>query len=200
MVTWRGERAKLLGRGLGLVFQFVPIFLGAKVGVLRVVAKLAGFLRSTPLGRLAMFTRGPTYPRQLGDGRLYTQNTPNGETMANAKESALKAMQIDGAVGVAIVDSGSGMMLGAQGGGPIDLELAAAGNTEVVRAKRKTMSALNLNDTIEDILITLGNQYHIIRPLHSNDALFVYLVLDKSKGNLAMARHQLAAIEKDLVI
>lgn len=120
--------------------------------------------------------------------------------MSNAKESATKAMQIDGAVGVAIVDSGSGMMLGSQGGGPIDLELAAAGNTEVVRAKRKTMSALKISDAIEDILITLGTQYHIIRPLRTNDALFIYLVLDKTKANLAMARHQLAAIEKELTV
>lgn len=118
--------------------------------------------------------------------------------MSNAKDTANKAMQIDGALGVAIVDSSSGMMLAAQGGGPLDLELAAAGNTEVVRAKRKTMAALKLSEAIEDILITLGSQYHIIRPLRSNDALFIYLVLDKSKGNLAMARHQLISLEKDL--
>ncbi len=59
---------------------------------------------------------------------------------------------------------------------------------------------MNLKDTIEDILITLHGQYHLIRPLSSNDALFIYLVLDKTRGNLAMARHQLSAIEKDLTI
>ena len=62
------------------------------------------------------------------------------------------------------------------------------------------MKALNLKDTIEDILITLHGQYHLIRPLSSNDALFIYLVLDKSRGNLAMARHQLSGIEKDMSI
>src|SRR5215467_10697708 len=109
-------------------------------------------------------------------------------------------MQLDGAVAAAVVDSNSGMMLGSDGNGPINLEVAAAGNTEVVRAKRKTMKALNLKDSIEDILITLHGQYHLIRPLASNDALFIYVVLDKSRGNLAMARHQLAVIEKDLVL
>ncbi|HSR98275.1 MAG TPA: hypothetical protein VLM79_14550, partial [Kofleriaceae bacterium] len=121
-------------------------------------------------------------------------------TMANAKETLPKLMEIDGCVGCCIVDSNSGMMLGASGGGPISLEVAAAGNTEVVRSKRKTMKALNLNDQIEDMLITLGRQYHLIRPLSSNDALFIYVVLDKSKANLAMARHQLTQIEKDLVV
>jgi hypothetical protein len=73
------------------------------------------------------------------------------------------------------------------GGSVVDLDVAAAGNTEVVRAKRKTMKALNLHDTIEDMLITLGKAYHMIRPLASNDTLFIYLVLDKAKANLAMA-------------
>jgi len=120
--------------------------------------------------------------------------------MPNAKESLPKLMEIDGCLGTCIVDSNSGMMLGAAGGGNVNLEVAAAGNTEVVRAKRKTMKTLNLNESIEDILITLGRQYHLIRPLSSNDALFIYVVLDKSKANLAMARYQLSAIEKELVV
>ena len=120
--------------------------------------------------------------------------------MATAKETLPKLMEIDGCIGCCIVDSNSGMMLGASGGGNVSLEVAAAGNTEVVRSKRKTMKALNLGDHIEDMLITLGKQYHLIRPLTTNDALFIYLVLDKQKANLAMARYQLGAIEKELVV
>jgi hypothetical protein len=120
--------------------------------------------------------------------------------MATAKETLPKLMEIDGCIGCCIVDSNSGMMLGAAGGGAMNLEVAAAGNTEVVRSKRKTMKALNLSDQIEDMLITLGKQYHLLRPLAVNDALFIYIVLDKQKANLAMARHQLSAIERDLVI
>ena len=120
--------------------------------------------------------------------------------MASAKETLPKLMEIDGCVGCCIVDSNSGMMLGAAGGGAMNLEIAAAGNTEVVRSKRKTMKALNLGDNIEDMLITLNKQYHLIRPLSSNDALFIYLVLDKQRANLGMARYQLTQIEKDLVI
>jgi predicted regulator of Ras-like GTPase activity (Roadblock/LC7/MglB family) len=120
--------------------------------------------------------------------------------VASVKESLTKMHSLDGFVGACIVDSNSGMMLGAEGGGSMNLEVAAAGNTEVVRAKRKTMKALNIGDAIEDILITLGKQYHLIRPLPQNDALFVYLVLDRNKGNLAMARHHLAGITSDLVI
>ncbi len=120
-------------------------------------------------------------------------------------DTALKeAMTIDGAVGVSLVDWDSGMSLGALGGGKyLDLDVAAAGNTEVVRAKIRTMESLRLDDTIEDILITLNKQYHLIRLLRnsrSEQGLFLYLVLDRQKANLALARHNLRQIESDLTL
>ena len=83
--------------------------------------------------------------------------------MANIKNTLDELLSADGAMCAAIVDSSSGMMLGSAGSG-VDLEIAAAGNSEVVRSKVKVMRQLGLNDVIDDILITLGKQYHIIRP------------------------------------
>ncbi len=97
-------------------------------------------------------------------------------------ETALKeAMTVDGAIGVALVDYESGMALGTLGGGQhLDLELAAAGSTEVVRSKMRTPASLDMDDVIEDILITLGEQYDLIRPLSSSKgALFLHLALDR---------------------
>lgn len=120
------------------------------------------------------------------------------QTVGNVKESLAQAMSIDGAVGVALVDYKSGMALGTAGGGPVNLEVAAAGNTEVVRAKMKVMQSLGIKGGIEDILITLGDQYHLIRMIASKPNLFLYLVLARDKANLAMARHNLSELETGL--
>jgi hypothetical protein len=96
------------------------------------------------------------------------------------------------------------MALGSVGGGKyLDLDVAAAGNTEVIRAKMRTMESLRLDDAIEDILITLGKQYHLIRLLKNSrneQGLFLYLVLDRQKANLALARHNLKRIEGDITL
>ncbi|TDS83289.1 hypothetical protein [Comamonas sp. JUb58] len=117
--------------------------------------------------------------------------------MANLNDSLNDLMSMDGALCAAVVDYSSGMMLGSVGSG-VDMELAAAGNTEVVRAKMKTMKALGLNDNIDDILITLGKQYHIIRPSQRLSGIFVYYVLDKARSNLALARRKVADVESNM--
>jgi hypothetical protein len=137
-------------------------------------------------------------------GENSPDDTPNleGDTPMTDHTTALKgAMQIDGALGVALVDSASGMALGTAGSPvDLDLEVAAAGNSNVVQAKLRTMADLGLQQSIEDILITLDKQYHIIRPLARQNQFFLYLVLDRARANLAMARFKLAGIEQNLKI
>lgn len=119
--------------------------------------------------------------------------------MSNVKESLEALLKVDGAMSAALVDSSTGMLLGGVGSG-IDLEVAAAGNTEVVRAKLRTAKALGLDDAIEDILITLSTQFHIIRPMASNREVFFYFVLDRDKANLAMARIKVKEVEGQVQI
>lgn len=69
-------------------------------------------------------------------------NIKNPENI-NDSYSPKPSGSIDGYVAAALVDSESGLALAAQGNGSIDLEFAAAGNTEVLRAKRKVAKSLN---------------------------------------------------------
>jgi hypothetical protein len=119
--------------------------------------------------------------------------------MASIKQSLEELMTVDGAMCASVVDGASGMMLGSIGSG-VDMEVAAGGNSEVVRAKLKTMRQLGLSDVIDDILITLGKQYHIIRPHSRKEAVFIYFVLDRSKANLALARRKAQDVERELII
>ncbi|WAX76467.1 hypothetical protein [Streptomyces sp. KMM 9044] len=124
--------------------------------------------------------------------------------MANTETSLKDCLSsIDGATAAALVDYTSGMALGTIGGSKdFNLEVAAAGNTDIVRSKLRTMELLGLKEEIEDILITLGSQYHLIRLIkgRGGNGLFLYLVLDASRANMAMARHQLRRIENDLEV
>ena len=119
--------------------------------------------------------------------------------MAEVDLSELR--ELDGFLGACLVDSDSGMVLGQTSKtSAIDLEVAAAGNTEVVRAKRKTMKALKLQDSVDDILITLERQYHLLRPLSRRDSLFLYVALDRKSANLAMARLRLRDFEQSFAM
>ena len=121
--------------------------------------------------------------------------------MSNVDVILKEALTLDGAQVALLVDYQSGMILGQAGDtASLNVDVAAAGNTDVVRAKMRTMETLGLTDSIEDILITLGKSYHLLRLTQDHKGLFLYVVLDKQRSNLAMARHKLQTIEKDLVL
>jgi len=127
-------------------------------------------------------------------------NIQKGERkMANANDTVKELMGTEGAIAAIIADSDSGLVLAAKSNG-FDTDTAAAGNTRVMQAKRDTMKMLKLDDNIQDILITLGTQLHLITPLPDNDAIFGYLVVDKNGANLGMARAQLKNAMAGLVI
>lgn len=123
--------------------------------------------------------------------------------MSDMDVALKELMLIDGAIGAAVVDYDSGMPLGTLGASKfLDLQIAAAGNTEVVRAEMRTIQQLGLNQQIEDLIITLSNQYHVIRPMtgHNSRGLFLYLALDRGRANLALARHRIKGIEGELQV
>lgn len=106
--------------------------------------------------------------------------------------------KISGFKVASLVDVNSGVVLASESKTDFDIETASAGNAKVVNAKRTVARDLKLDDEIEDILITLGKEYHLIRPLKKNTNFFLYVVLDRVEAHLGLARLDLKAFEAKL--
>lgn len=78
-----------------------------------------------------------------------------------------------------------------------DPELASAFNLEVVKAKLNAISALDLDEKIDDILISLKSQLHII-DISENNEYFIYLAVDSTKANLGMTKALLNKYKKEI--
>ena len=99
---------------------------------------------------------------------------------------------VNGVIATAAVDLESGMTLAAKSNrGDFDLAVASAYNSELVKQKLKIMKALKLNVALEDMLITLADQIHLIKMLPGGTT-FLYLAADRSATNLAILRTAVA--------
>lgn len=116
--------------------------------------------------------------------------------MVSMEEATAQVMALDGVIALAGVDWTSGMTIMSTVVKPIDIELAAAVATEVVRAQMRAIEQLGGGQVIDDILVTLSNELHLITlsddPRYAG--LFSYLVLDRQRGNLALARRRLREV------
>jgi hypothetical protein len=98
---------------------------------------------------------------------------------------------LPGFMAASLVDLESGMTLGLKSVRPdFDLAAASAYNSEMVKQKLKIMRALNLKTNLEDMLLTLGDQIHVIKLV--GPTTFIYLAVDRSQSNLAIVRNVLA--------
>jgi hypothetical protein len=117
----------------------------------------------------------------------YSTSTPAGQAVQNILND------LPGLMAIAVVDISSGMSLASHTNSGINPDTAAAYNTEVVKQKQKAMAALKLQgETMDDILITLTNQLHLIK-LVGEGKKFIYLVVNSRETNLAIAREVLRA-------
>lgn len=105
---------------------------------------------------------------------------------------------IPGYIAVAVTEIKSGISYYSDASvAGFDPELASAFNLEVVKAKLNAISALGLDQNIDDIMITLSNQIHII-DISENNEYFIYLAVDSSKANLGMTKALLNKYKKEI--
>jgi hypothetical protein len=122
--------------------------------------------------------------------------------MATEKEMletfAAVESEINGFIAVSLVDLESGMTLAVRSArNDFDLAAASAYNSEMVKLKMKTIKALNLKSTLEDMLLTLSDQIHLIKLV--TPRTFLYLAADKGATNLAIVRSVVAKHAPKLV-
>lgn len=141
----------------------------------------------------------PTMTRVPATGEIPSVD----ETQTNIAPSLAQIMQIEGALGTALVDYSSGETLDSRStDGAPDMALAAAGESAVVRTKIASLVQLDSDDDddVDEVFTTLGTQYHLTRMVRETETsgLFLYLILDRQLANLAMARHKLALAARQL--
>lgn len=93
-----------------------------------------------------------------------------------------------GFIAASLVDLESGMTLAVRTvRSDFDLTAASAYNSELVKQKLKIMGSLNLSGGIDDMIISLTEQIHLIKLV--TPSTFLYLAVDKSQSNLAIVRN-----------
>lgn len=119
--------------------------------------------------------------------------------MANVRTCLEEVMKLDGITGAVLMDLKSGKMLGIAGDTHF-LDIEAAAHADLMKAKFKVLSSLDMVDTVEDILITLGQRYQLLRCIGGAQGLMLYLNFHRRRANLEVARTRLSQIEAELVI
>ncbi|WKB53121.1 hypothetical protein [Eleftheria terrae] len=124
--------------------------------------------------------------------------TPDGGRIARALAQLL---QVEGMLGCCVVDASSGLLLGselANEAAGLNLELAAASQTEVMKAHRRAARDMGSGERIDEIIVTHARRHQVLRTVSAHPELFFLAVLDKQRTNLALARFKILDAEKSL--
>jgi len=123
--------------------------------------------------------------------------------MANNIQQSLETLmrECHGAIYVILVDHTSGMLLGQKGGGELDLELLAAGTTEIIRSDMKAAAMQgNPGAKSHEILFSQKTFYHVLHHLKNYPGLYLAMGVDRQQGNLALLRRKLADMDQKLMV
>ena len=108
---------------------------------------------------------------------------------------------LDGLIFVALVEGQTGQVRASPARGP-DIDRAALAASEIWKTHRRTLRQLGHSrpgDPLEEILVTAGSRYHILRTLRAHPDLFILAVLDKLRSNLAMTRYRIMEAQQVLM-
>jgi len=108
----------------------------------------------------------------------------------------LGIVDLNGFVGACLVDSETGVLLAQAECEDFDSTVL---DIDKVNSKIKAVKDLGAGDVLEDVVITLETQYHLVRRLKSANEVFIYLVIDRSAANLGLAKFTLQTTEESII-
>jgi CheY-like chemotaxis protein/predicted regulator of Ras-like GTPase activity (Roadblock/LC7/MglB family) len=118
------------------------------------------------------------------------------ERAESVRETLERGRGLEGSLATLLVETATGNLIAAAiGSKGVDVEVAARATAELARQKPRVEEAIGLRDTVEELLLTSGRRYYLLRPM---GRMFLLLVLDRRKTNLAVAQEELAAMEREL--
>jgi len=117
-----------------------------------------------------------------------------------AREALAEMLSLEGLLGCAVVDSTTGLVLAREvrDEASIDIELAAAGAAQVLRAHRQSMRSMGLADQIDEVMVSAGTRQQVMRTVSKLPDLFLVALLDRQRTNLALTRFKLMEVERQL--
>ena len=119
---------------------------------------------------------------------------------ARAKQALGGMLALDGLLGCAVVDATTGMVIARETRGEVlvDMDLSAAACAEVLRAHRQAARSMGLPEQIDEVMTSAGPRQQVMRTVSRHPELFLVVLLDKQRTNLALARFQLMEVERGL--
>jgi Domain of unknown function (DUF4388) len=133
-------------------------------------------------------------------GKLAPRSGPAPELSnpESAERALSAAMLIAGAQGAAIIEVEGGATLLLRGELP-GFAAAVDRDATAIRLAFQSTAALGLGEEVEEIFFDTADNYQIARPVRADRQFMVYLMLEKSRCNLALARRGFEQIEAALV-
>lgn len=166
-----------------------------------VLTELASPSRPMPLASAARRDDPPhTAPAALAPAAAVAPEDTAPGTPERAHAVLHELMLLDGLIFAALVNINTGAVVASEGRGP-DIDRAAAAAAEVLQVHRRTLRQMGhwrSNDPVDEVLVTAGSRYHILRTLQAHPDLFILAVLDKLRSNLAMTRFRIMEAQQVL--
>lgn len=95
--------------------------------------------------------------------------------------------EMHGFIALSIIEVKSGIPYFTLNTKNFDLEQASRFALEIIRAQLNANDTLDQNQKIEDVTISLSDQYQILK-MSENNNYFIYLVVDASEANLTFTK------------